>query len=135
QADHRAGKSLRWISLRHAITCNSDHHKSTTQSFNYKRRNKTAAVAADIDDQRFLSNLWEVELGKFIQTWPTHIRDMKVTDFTVRFFGHVIDVLLYPRQVVEGRLVRRGNNRHVTRSVLTGFRINSQNDLFICGPD
>src|SRR5205085_1123519 len=60
ECDHWAKKGLRRISLRHAIARNSNHDQGTAKPLYHQRRNKSAAVPADVDNERLLSNLREV---------------------------------------------------------------------------
>src|SRR6476660_3393381 len=96
-------------------------------------RNKSAAVTADVYNERLLSNLREVELGKFIQAGPSHIGNMEVTNFAVGLLTNVVNVLLHPRQVVKGRFVSRWNYRNAARSILAWLPVDSQNRLLIGG--
>src|SRR5438876_7666936 len=125
ECDHWAKKGLRWISRRHAIARDPDHDEGAPKPLDHEGRNESTAVAADVDNERLLSNLREVELGKFIQTRPSHVGNMEVPDFAVGFLTNVIDIFLDPRQVVEGRFVGRWNYCHIARSIVARLRVNS----------
>ena len=128
-------ESLRRIGLRHAIARNPDHDEGAAEPLDHQWRNKSAAVSADIDNQRLLSNLREVKLGEFIQAGLAHVGNMEVTDFAIGFLAHVIDVLLHPRQVIKRRFVSRWNYGDVARAVVAWLRIDSQNHLLVGGAD
>src|SRR6266403_1787537 len=120
-------------SISETIARNPDHDEGASEPFYHERRNKSAAVTADIDNQRLLSNLREVELGKFIQAGPSHVGNMEVTNFAVGLLTNVVNGLLHPRQVVTGRFVSRWNYGNVARAIVGWLRVDSQNHLLIGG--
>ena len=64
----------------------------------------------------FLADLREVLLGEFVQAGLTHVGNVDVADFAVGLLGHFVDVLLHPGEVIQGRLVRRRDDRDVARA-------------------
>ena len=82
-----------------------------------------------------LSDLWKIKLRKLVKAGLAHVRNVKVTDLPSGFLRHVVDVLLHPVKVVKRRFVLGGNNGHVARPSVDGFRIYSQDDLFPGGAD
>src|SRR4029077_15091896 len=59
---HWSREPIRRIRVRHPIACYPDHHQRATQPFDHERRNKSTAVATNIDNQRVFADLREVQL-------------------------------------------------------------------------
>ena len=85
QSDHRADEGLRRVGLRSAVARDLDHDERAPEPLDDERRNKAAAIAAHIDDKRFLADLRKVLLGEFVQARLAHVGDMDIADFAARF--------------------------------------------------
>ena len=104
--------------LRHAVARDPDHDEGAPEPLDHQRRNKAAAVAAHVDDQRLLSNLREVLLGELVQARLAHVGNVNVTDFAIGLLAHVIDVLLDPGEVIKRRFVRDRHYGDVARALV-----------------
>src|SRR5262249_22925395 len=100
------------------------------QSLNHKRRYKAAAVTANIDNERVLTDLRKVKLRELVESGLAHVGNVDVTNLAACFLRHVIDVLLHPIDVIKWRFVLSRHNGNVTRAFVGGLRIHAQNYLF-----
>ncbi len=115
----------------HAVARHPDHDECAPEPLDHERRNEAAAVAAHIDDQRLFADLREVKLGEFVQAGLAHVGNVNVADFAAGFLGHIIDVLLHPRAVIERRFVGRGHDGDVARAIVARLGVDPQNDLLV----
>ena len=102
--------------MRHAVARDPDHYERAPQSFDHQRRDKSATVTSNIDNERVLPDLRKVKLRELVQTGPAHVRNVQIADFAAGLLRDVIDVLLHPIDIVKGSLVVGGHNGHITRS-------------------
>src|SRR5436309_10658205 len=54
---------------------------SAPQSFDHQRRDKSATVTSNIDNERVLPDLRKVKLRELVQTGPAHVRNVQIADF------------------------------------------------------
>src|SRR4030095_1421999 len=101
----------------------------------HKRRHKTAAVAANINNERVFPDLWKVKLRELVEAGLAHVGNVQVTNLAACFLGHVIDVLLHPIDVIKWRFIVSRYNGDVTRAGIGRFGIHAQDYLFAGGAD
>src|SRR6266481_10114338 len=135
QCYHRTGERLRRVGLRHAVTRDADHHQRAPQSLDHKRRDKAAAVAANINNERVFPDLRKVKLRELVEAGLAHVGNVQVTNLAAGFLRHVIDVLLHPIDVIKWCFVVSGHNGHVSRAVVGRFGIHAQDYLFAGSAD